>query len=187
MSLAEFLGRLTSSLDAAGVPYMVCGSVASFFHGVPRTTQDLDLVVELGVKDLPRLLEHFPDTDFYVSEHAARDAARFRRQFNIIDLNTAWKADLIVKKPRRFSKTEFDRRERVHMMGSDVWVASAEDTILAKLEWSKDSRSDRQMNDARGIVSVQGDQLDLQYLREWAAHLEVKDRLTELLESIPTD
>ena len=183
MSLAEFLGRLTGALDAADVPYMVCGSVASFFHGVPRTTQDLDLVVELRVSDLPRLLEHFPDTDFYVSEHAARDAARFRRQFNIIDLNTAWKADLIVKKPRAFSKMEFERRIRVQMMGSDVWVASAEDTILAKLEWSKDSRSDRQLNDARGIVSVQGDRLDQDYLTAWAAELGVTERLADLLKS----
>lgn len=83
MSLPEFLARLTLALDAAQVPYMVCGSVASFFHGVPRTTQDVDLVVELSGFAVPRLLSHLPDVDYYYSEAAALDAVRFQRQFNV--------------------------------------------------------------------------------------------------------
>ena len=61
MSLPDFLARLTQALESAGVPYMICGSVASFFHGVPRTTQDVDLVVQLTGFDVPKLLEHLPE------------------------------------------------------------------------------------------------------------------------------
>lgn len=181
MSLADFIGRLTAALEAAGVEYMICGSVASFFHGVPRTTQDVDLVVRLDPGQVEALLAQLPEEQFYVSEVAAKDAARRRRQFNVIDLQTGWKADLIVQKDRAFSRVEFARRERVVLLGVSAWVASAEDTILAKLEWSARSGSDRQVEDARGVAQVQGETLDVVYLEEWAEALGLTHRLRLIL------
>jgi hypothetical protein len=177
------MARLTQALETANVPYMICGSVASFFHGVPRTTQDVDLVVQLTGFDVPRLLQCLPDDDFYVSESAALDAVRSQRQFNVIDMQTGWKADLIIKKRRPFSRLEFDRRVKVALMGVEVWVASAEDTVLSKLEWASAAGSERQIRDAAGIVQVRGDGLDVAYLREWAAELGVSTVLEELLAS----
>lgn len=181
MSLPDFLARLTQALEDAGVPYMICGSVASFFHGVPRTTQDVDLVVQLTGFDVPKLLEHLPEEDFYVSEPAALDAVRNRRQFNVIDMRTGWKADLIVRKRRPFSREEFDRRVRVDLMDVEVWVASAEDTILSKLEWASAAGSERQIRDAQGVIDVMGDSLDVEYLQKWAAELGVTKQLDALL------
>ena len=180
MSLSDFLRRLTEALDRAEVQYMVCGSVASFFHGVPRTTQDVDLVVKLRMGELPGLIAQFPEEDFYVSESAAREAVKRRRQFNVIDMATGWKADLIVTKRRRFSEIEFGRRQRGTMMEVGLWVASAEDTVLAKLEWGKASGSERQLADARGIIAVQGSDLDSAYLEKWAHELGVLEELRAL-------
>jgi len=182
VSLPDFLARLTQALDAAEVPYMVCGSVASFHHGVPRTTQDVDLVVKLTGYDVPRLLQHLPEDDFYVSESAALDAVRRGRQFNVIDMQTGWKADLILQKRRAFSREEFTRRHQVELLGVAVWIASAEDTILSKLEWAAASASDRQVRDAKGVVDVRGTELDTEYLRKWAADLGVSTALESLLD-----
>jgi hypothetical protein len=141
--LPEFVARLTRALESAKVPYMICGSVASFFYRVPRTTQDVDLVVQLTGFDVPRLLQFLPSDDFYVSESAALDAVRSQRQFNVIDMQTGWKADLIVRERRPFNREEFDRRVKVELMGVEVWVASAEGTILSKLEWASAIGSER--------------------------------------------
>jgi len=180
MSLAEFLARITGELESRNIEYMVCGSVASIFHGVPRTTQDVDIVVRIDGFDAKRLASGLDPEQFYVSESAAVDAVMRQRQFNIIDMQTGWKADLIVRKRRQFSHVEFERRIRVEMLGTEVWVASAEDTILSKLEWSKMSQSDRQIRDAQGVVDIQGQELDWNYMQHWASELNVVDELDAL-------
>ena len=98
-----FLTRLTSKLTAAGVPSMVVGSFASSFHGVPRSSQDLDLVIDPQTESLRRFLADLPPEDYYADTGAALDALRRRGQFNVIDMATAWKADLIIRKARPFS------------------------------------------------------------------------------------
>jgi hypothetical protein len=174
--LADFVGRLVRALDAAGAPYMIAGSVASTFHGAPRTTQDVDLVVELDGARMRSLLQQLPEEQYYVSEDAARDAIRRRGQFNVIDMATGWKADLIVRKARPFSEEEFGRRQRVSFAGVDVWIASAEDTIVSKLEWSRASGgSERQLNDVHGILASKGAQLDRAYVETWVRDLGLQE------------
>jgi hypothetical protein len=97
-----FLTRLTAKLADAGVPNMVVGSFASSYHGVPRS-QGLDLVIDPQAGSLHRFLADLPPEDYYADADAALDALRRRGQFNVIDMATAWKADLIVRKARRFS------------------------------------------------------------------------------------
>jgi hypothetical protein len=112
VSLRDFLERLTGALDQAGVPYMIAGSVASTYYSAPRTTQEVDLVVELDGARLRSLLASLPEDELYYSPEAAHDALRRRSMFNVIDLATGWKADLIVRKGRPFSAEELRRRVR---------------------------------------------------------------------------
>src|ERR1051325_9232364 len=105
-----FLARLTTKLDAAGVPHMVVGSFASSFHGVPRSSQDLDLVIDPDLAALRRFLADLPAQEYYADADTAFEALRRRGQFNVIDMATAWKADLIVRKNRPFSLEEMRRR-----------------------------------------------------------------------------
>lgn len=109
-----FLARLTAKLAAAGVPHMVVGSFASSFHGVPRSSQDLDLVIDPQAES----------EDYYADADAAFDALRRRGQFNVIDMATAWKADLIMRKSRPFSVEEMRRRVVGDLLGAQVFVAS---------------------------------------------------------------
>ena len=65
---------------------MVVGSFASSYHGLPRTTQDLDVVIDPTPAQLGMLLSLLPEDEYYVSPEAAQDALRRRGQFNVIDL-----------------------------------------------------------------------------------------------------
>ena len=171
-----FLTRLTTKLAAAGVPKMVVGSFASSFHGVPRSSQDLDLVIDPQPESLRRFLSELPPEDYYADADAAFDALRRRGQFNVIDMATAWKADLIVRKARPFSVEEMRRRIEGDLLGAHVFVASPEDTLISKLEWAQQGGgSQLQLRDVSGILQLRGDDLDIAYIERWVAELGLDD------------
>jgi hypothetical protein len=171
MSAGDFLARLVALLEAAGIPHMVAGSFASTFHGVARATQDLDIVVEPSAAALDAFLASLDPDVYYVDPDTARDALRRRSQFNVIDMTTGWKADLIIRKARPFSIEEFARRQPAELLGTRTYVATAEDSIVAKLEWAKQSDSTRQLRDVAGIVAMRAGALDLEYVERWVSAL----------------
>jgi hypothetical protein len=172
----EILGRITRLLDVIGIPYMIAGSLASSFHGRPRTTHDADIVIDPDPEALERLVAELSAAHLYVDLDVARDALRHRRQFNVIDGASAFKLDLIIRKDRPFSREEFARRQAVELGGTPVALATAEDTVLSKLEWArKGGGSDRQIADVAGIIAVRGKDLDREYIERWAVVLDVLD------------
>ena len=171
MTVDDFFARLVSALDHAGVPYMVTGSYASSAHGIPRATNDIDIVIAPTMDQLATLLREFPSDRYYAEEIAARDALERRSQFNVIDFETSWKADLIIRKDREFSRVEFSRRRRHSIGGLPVDVATPEDVLLAKLESAKLGESERQIEDCAGIIRRQGKDLDRAYVKRWIPDL----------------
>ena len=91
--------------------------------------------------------------------------------FNIIEIATGWKLDLVIRKARPFSIEEMRRRTLTKLLGIEVSIATAEDTIIAKLEWAKQGASDRQLEDVAGILRVRGSDLDLDYIERWITEL----------------
>lgn len=180
MTVGSVLAALGSALDAAGIQWMVAGSVASSTWGEVRSTQDIDLVVVASRPALVQLCKALPPERWYADVDMAIDAARRQSMFNIIDLESGWKVDVILRKGRPFSQAEFARRRRVEVDGVEVWVTSPEDVILAKLEWAKATGSERQIRDAAGIVAVQGEALDEAWLRRWARELGVEGELARV-------
>lgn len=170
-SVEGFLRRVLHALDSATVPYMLTGSFASSFHGAPRTTHDVDLVIAPTLGTLERLLTQFPHDRYYVSRDAALQAYGAETLFNVVDFASGWKVDFILRKSRSFSSTEFERRRQVDLLGTTLWVASAEDVVLSKLEWAKLSESDRQIRDVSDILRAQRDALDADYIERWVQSL----------------
>jgi len=168
------IGRVVQALSAAAVPYMLTGSFASTFHGAPRTTQDVDIVIAPTLGSLNQLLTQFPSDSYYVSREAALQAYGAEGMFNLIDFASGWKVDFIIRKARPFSLEEFDRRRRVDLLGIALFIASPEDVIVSKLEWSKLSESDRQIQDVVGILRTQGESLDFSYLEQWIEQLDLR-------------
>jgi len=161
-------------LDDAAIPYMVVGSYASMVHGEPRTTHDLDLVIDPSSTSLDAFLASLDLEAYYVDPDVARDALRRRSMFNIIDMASAWKVDLVIRRDRSFSVEELARRTIQRIVDVDVATATAEDTILAKLEWAKTGNSERQLRDVAGIVRLRGEALDRTYLERWLDELGVR-------------
>jgi len=173
VSFGELLALLISRLERCDVPYMVTGSLASSYHGEPRATRDIDVVIDPSHESLDRLTGDLQEAGFYVDAGVATDALARRTQFNAIAPDAS-KVDFIIRRDRPFSVEEFRRRQPADLLGTPGYVATAEDMILAKLEWAKETGSDRQIDDAAGIVAI-ADELDLAYIGRWAATLGVED------------
>lgn len=169
------LATIVAELRRFEIPYMLAGSFASSYHGDPRTTQDIDLVIDPAPDALERFVQGLDLERFYVSAEAAREAFERRGQFKVVMLDSGWKVDLILRKNRPFSRSEFERRQTARIAGAEVPVASAEDTIVAKLEWARSGGSERQIRDVVGILQMSGKGLDRPYIEHWVEELGLGD------------
>jgi hypothetical protein len=176
LKIDDFLRRICMALEMNHVLYMVTGSLASSVHGEPRSTNDVDVVIAPTRDQLFSLVQLFKRVGFYVRWEEAEAALRKRDMFNVTDLKNGWKVDLIVKKAREFSVLEFERRGPVEIDGLSFLVTSAEDILIAKLEWFKIGESERQLEDAAGIIRIQGDNLDTVYVEKWVKSLELTEQ-----------
>jgi hypothetical protein len=182
VTYTDVLGRIIAALSGAGIPYMLTGSFASSYHGSLRATQDIDLVISPTPDQIRALVKLLPRSEYYVDEKTALKAVRRQGQFNVIDMATGWKIDFIVRKERPFSREEFARRMKVEFQGLEMFITSAEDLIIAKLEWGKRGESDRQIEDAAGILRIRGNELDRDYIVKWVEDLGLAEQWTEALQ-----
>lgn len=185
MTPDQVLQLVIANLNALGIAYMVGGSFASSAHGVPRSTLDADLVVDLKLHQVPDLVKLFA-RDFYVDEGQAKSALLAGRSFNLIHLESSFKIDLFPLRRTDFSQEQFSRRALERLPGesaTQAYVASAEDTILSKLDWYRQGggTSEQQWRDVIGVLKVQTAQLDLGYLAKWAVEIGVFDLLERAL------
>lgn len=145
----------------------------------PRSTRDIDIVIAPDEESLGRLLRAFPETRYYVSQEAAQDAYTRKTQFNVIDFESGWKIDFILRKNRPFSQAEFERRMKVGFQATEAFMAKPEDSILSKLEWAAAGESDRQIEDAGRILHAQEGKLDSAYLEKWVKDLALETEWTK--------
>ena len=158
-----------SRLETAHIPYMLTGSVAANYYGVPRMTRDIDLVIELSLPEAGRLTELLR-TDFYLEPDAVARAANERVMFNAIHMTLIVKVDFIVRKDSEYRREEFRRRRRVMIDGVATHIVAPEDLIISKLDWARDTRSEVQMADVGNLRDAVPD-LDHAYLMRWIGHL----------------
>jgi hypothetical protein len=171
VSIEEFFNRIIAELDRTKIPYMVTGSLASSAHGRIRASEDFDIVIAPSVEQLRSFLSAFPSDQYYADEQDALESFRHTLQFNIIDFATTFKVDLIFKKSREFSRVEFDRRQSYVIGDVTIHIATPEDILIAKLEWAKLGESERQIEDAAGVIERQGASLDRVYIERWVNEL----------------
>lgn len=171
-------------LNALDIPYLVGGSVASGILGEVRATQDIDLVADLPREKVSKLVETLQPR-FYVSEDAVLDAIDYKRRFNLIDNESLGKIDIFILKDEPFNQTEFQRRTPVVVRLPDqtLILPSAEDIILQKLSWYRQGGkvSSVQWRDVLGVMKLQGERLDFDYLVRWADELKLTELLSQVL------
>jgi hypothetical protein len=180
----ELVLEIAALLDDLAIPYAVGGSVASSLFGEPRATADVDVAVRVDVESGERLLGRVGD-DFYIPISAARDAIRTGQSFNILSTDQSLKIDFFVLGDDLLDRRQLERRVQVPIPGTGqtLWVTSAEDQVLRKLDWYRrgGAVSDRQWRDVVGILLVRGDALDMAYLRGTARSLDLTALLDEAL------
>jgi hypothetical protein len=182
MSIQDVLQRMTSALDRAEIAYMLSGSFASAYYGAARSTQDIDFVIHASSQQLRSFIEALPVSEYYADLDSALEAHQRQSLFNVIDQATGWKIDLIIRKSRPFSQEEFRRRQGVTLHDVPLFVASAEDVVISKLEWAKLAQSRRQIEDAAAILRVRSGALDHAYLAKWIGDLGLPDEWREAIQ-----
>jgi len=183
LSQNEFLKNVVEKLQKAGIDYVICGSVAATFYGVTRSTLDTDIIIDPTREQLTKFIELLGN-ECYVSSEAAFDALQRGAMFNVIDIDNSCKADLIIKKQTPFNAEEFRRKRKENLLGKALYILSPEDSILSKLAWAKQSRSEMQYRDIMAILEARAGQLDMKYLNKWAKVLNVEDDLNRCLSQI---
>jgi hypothetical protein len=180
------LSLITAALDTLGIRYVLVGSFASSIHGLYRATADIDILADIKSEHVQPLYAALKDA-FYVDELAMRNAVAQQRSFNAIHFDSVFKVDIFVAQGDDFAAAQLDRRQ-LRKLSPDrdesVYVASAEDTIIAKLRCYRagNESSTNQWNDVLGVLGIMRDGLDVAYLRTWAERLRVGDLLERALE-----
>jgi len=178
--------QIAQIFERLGIQYLVGGSLASSLHGIPRATQDVDIVADIKLNQVASFVDALK-SDFYIDADMIQKAIRSHSSFNIIHLATMFKADVFILKPDNASQQEMMRREQYQVSDdskSQLYLATAEDVIIHKLYWYQmsGSTSERQWNDVLGVIQVQSDQLDDVYLKQAAQQRGVGKLLEQILE-----
>lgn len=174
-------GELHQILQSVNIPYYVSGGVASSIHGEPRSTRDLDLVIEIQPDQINLLVTALEAAGYYCPAGAVEDLQRGReRMLNITHTETIANADLYVTDTSTFATSQMERRRLLDVEGMPAfWVISPEDLVLQKLAWGRGSQSEKQWRDVLGILKLQTENLDYEYLTQWADNLGLLDFLSQ--------
>jgi hypothetical protein len=172
--------------EKLSIPYYIGGSVASSIYGIARTTMDVDVVADIKVHHIP-LLKKTLEESYYIDEGMIKEAIRNKTSFNLIHFETAVKIDVFIFKDIPFHRKALERRKK-DTLGENVktkfYFSSPEDIIISKLQWYElgGKISERQWLDVVGVVKVQHDSLDKNYLKMWSKKLGIYDLLMNAFE-----
>ncbi|MBN2059420.1 MAG: hypothetical protein JW882_03290 [Deltaproteobacteria bacterium] len=180
--ILDAIRPVIKAFEKLGILYYIGGSIASSAWGLARATMDVDMVSVLK-KEHAHPLAEMLKSEYYIDEEMILDAVKRKSSFNIIHLETMFKIDIFLKKSNSYSEVVFKRKRKENLdeenCDVEFFIASSEDIILNKLEWFRKGGeiAERQWHDILGVIKVQGNLLDKEYLYRWAGELGVKDLL----------
>ncbi|HFA50432.1 MAG TPA: hypothetical protein ENJ95_15570 [Bacteroidetes bacterium] len=169
-SLLAALKKIVQIFEGEEIPYMVVGGFALSYYNRARTTNDIDINIQVYPNQIEKIVQHFPE--WMPSIDTFRDNAEKGIVFNIFDFDSGVKYDFMVYKDSDYNWTAFERRKAVDYMGVKCMIASAEDLVISKLIWYNISKSEKQWGDLNFLMTLPD--LDMQYLQLWAIKLFIK-------------
>jgi len=176
---------VAQKFESIGIYYYVGGSLASSAYGIPRSTQDVDIIADIQEYHIGRLVDAFSD-EFYIDAEMIRESLKYKSSFNVIHLETMMKVDIYIFDDTPFAHSKMDRRRKESIAdepSSSTYLSSPEDVILQKLRWYNIGGrvSDQQWKDILGVLKVQSKNIDLKYLKSWASKLDILALLNQAL------
>lgn len=186
MTADEAVVAVLEALEALGIPYMIVGSLASNFHGIPRSTRDADFVVALEQGTLERLARALPD-DLTLEAQGAFEGVTGTTRYLIVLAGSPFVCELFVLSSDPHDQEKFQRRLRVSVLGKAASIASAEDMVVTKLRWAQEAQRSKDLEDIRNILAVRGSDLDWGYLQRWSTEHGTWNLLQRTRESIPPE
>jgi hypothetical protein len=168
--ILELLKRVCNSLDENNIAYMISGSIASNIYTIPRMTRDIDIVIELSESQIDEFTDLFPNSYFH--KDVIKDEIKRQGMFNIIDHQTGFKVDFILRKKTEYFYLAFQRRRRIKELDTELWVISLDDLIIAKIIWIQQYQSERQIFDIKNLLL--NTETNLKYIKTWCNKLNLK-------------
>ncbi len=169
--ILKLLHRITISLEEKGIPYMLSGSIALNSYTVPRMTLDINIVIELKENNIQNFLSIFGE-NYYLNAHTVKEETKRRGMFNVIDHETGFKIDFIIRKETEYRKLEFERRRKINIADYYVWIVSPEDLTISKIEWIQQFQSEKHIRDIKNLLACP--EVDKEYIRKWCSKLNLK-------------
>ena len=186
MTEKDVLLDVGGRLERLGLSYMLTGSLASMYYGIPRFTHDIDIVIQIPPVAIERLVQEF-QPEYFVDAQMVRESYQGILQFNLLHYQTGIKIDFWMTRSDAFHRSMFERRHCEAIWGQKIWICTPEDIVLHKLFWNQISPSDRQIADVKGVLQVCDKKLDWAYIHKWADQLSVKQILHQIQEQLLKD
>ena len=172
----DILRKALDVIERLGLRYMIVGSVASSLYGEPRSTVDVDIVLDLPQGAVNEFCASFPSPDFYLEPIAVREAIRRGRQFNLLHIPTGSKIDFMALRYGTHDEIEIERRQLLPLLGDrSAYVARPEDVILGKMEFYRQGESEKHLRDITGILKMSADVVDREYIQSRAVRMGLLD------------
>jgi hypothetical protein len=184
MKADEAVVAVIEALEAAGVAYMVVGALSSNFYGIPRATEDADLVLELGDVPLTEVLSHL-GPGFRLDRQGTFETITMTARHVVKVPSTDFTIELFRLGQDEHDQERFRRRRQVLLLGRTVFLPTAEDVIVTKLFWARGRKGSKDRDDVRDVIAVQGDKLDWGYIYHWADRHGTRALLDEIRGEIP--
>lgn len=168
--MIELIKKVVSTLEELEIPYMLSGSIVLNAYTIPRMTRDIDIVIHLQSANIDAFVKAF-EQDFYCYRPSIEEEVQRKGMFNLIDNQSSYKVDFIVRKEEEYRLAEFERRYKTDVLGMDAYVVSLEDLILSKLIWIQELQSDKQKEDIKNLLA--NPDADADYLKTWIEKLKL--------------
>ena len=187
MRIEEAAARVLDVLNELEIPYVLVGAFSVNYHGIVRSTQDADFVAVFGRDQIAAIVEKL-GTNFRLDPQASFESATGTMRY-IVNYVGPLQAPLQIEFFRlsdyEFDQQRFKRRIRVQALDRPACLLTAEDVIVTKLRWYRALARPKDKEDARGVIAVQGDNLDWDYIHQWCDAHGTRELLEEVRASIP--
>lgn len=184
MTDKEVVLAVLKALDEVGIAYMIVGSLASNAYGIPRSTQDADIVMDASSSAISQLSTQLPDSLVMDSQLTFETVTGTHRVI-VTPTRSKFKVELFLTNDDPHDRERFSRKVRGQTYGQDVWLPTPEDVVITKLRWSRHGKRLKDIDDVRNVIAVQGEALDWAYILRWCDEHGTRELLKEIRASIP--